>query len=264
MANSDFLKPRSRNWPWMSGGELGSGGGAEFREFCAEGGQGFARGGDVAFEAREFFAAGLDLVQARRRLLAKGDDLIEGGAVFALERFEKRDALLELRELHRVDIERIGVMLERARDFLEFDHGVGMGLREGRRRRDRAFSSSRKWRWTSARPERSESSASERRWMMRDESSMRRRLFEATRVAGERGLPPRRAGGRRLRFRRPGGAGDRVSRSSEASLAESSAWLGHEAVERARIAPRKQRGHAAAPAKASSRSSCFSFESSDW
>ncbi len=113
------------------GGQFGSGGGAEFGKYCAEGGQCVACGGDGVIEAGEFLAARLDPVEAGGGMLAESDDGVEGGAVFALECLEEGDALLEGGELSGVGFERVGVMADGAGDFLEFDDGVGLGLGEG-------------------------------------------------------------------------------------------------------------------------------------
>ncbi len=127
-----FLEAEVAQLALDAGGQFGCGGGAEFREFCAESGQGFAGGGDGVVKAGDLFAAGFDAVEARGGLFAKGDDFVERGTVFAFEGLEEGDALLEGSDLRGVDFKGAGVMLEGAGDFLEFDDGVGLGLGERR------------------------------------------------------------------------------------------------------------------------------------
>ena len=114
------------------GSEPGSGRGAELRELRTERVEGFAGDGDFALQALEFLAAGLDFAQTVGGLFAEGDDIGDGGTVFALEGFEEGDAFLEFRELLRVDIEGVHVMLEGADGLFQFDDGIRVGLGEGR------------------------------------------------------------------------------------------------------------------------------------
>ena len=70
-------------------------------------------------------------------------------AVFALQGFEQGDALFELRELLRIEVELLRVTIEGARDFRQLDHGGGVGS-ELSVRPGSIFSSSRRSRCVSA------------------------------------------------------------------------------------------------------------------
>ena len=61
-----------------------------------------------------------------RGQLSEGDHLGNGRAVFALQRFEQSDPLLELRKLFRIEIEPFGITIEGSRHFRQFDNRAGM------------------------------------------------------------------------------------------------------------------------------------------
>ncbi len=87
---------------------------------------------DLLFEPEQFVSARLDLPQTLRRLRAEGDDFVHRAAIFPLQGFEERDAIFELRETPRVEIELICVVLERRGHFFEFRHAACMPLGHGR------------------------------------------------------------------------------------------------------------------------------------
>ena len=60
------------------------------------------------------------------RAPAKLDHFGNRTAVFALQCFKKRNTLLERGELFRIEIELLGVIGERPRDFRQLHHGRGM------------------------------------------------------------------------------------------------------------------------------------------
>jgi len=107
--------------------QRGGGSGAGFGKLLAERLDLRAAVGDLLFQARELTAARLDFLQTRARLGAEGQHGLDAPAVLALERFEKRDAGLQGGERRRVEIERIGVMLEGVRELLQLGGPSLMG-----------------------------------------------------------------------------------------------------------------------------------------
>ena len=139
-----------------------------------------ARRFDLLAQTFEFLVASFDLAQSLRSALAERNHFGDRAAVFAFQRFEERNALLEGGELFRIEIELFGVLAERTRNFRKFDDAGGMRLGQHRLATGSIFSSSRSRRWVSASCGRMESSASERRREIAPASSIKRLLLAAS------------------------------------------------------------------------------------
>ena len=116
-------------------GQLRRGGLAFRAELRAGVEQRFARGFDFLFQPRQLLAARLDLAQPLRRGVAKRDDLRDAAAVFALQRFDERHALLHLREPLGIEIHFLRVVLERTREIIQLRGRAQVRLAEPRCRR---------------------------------------------------------------------------------------------------------------------------------
>ena len=77
---------------------------------------------DLVSQSLQFGFATFDLLHPFFRPLPERDDFGERPSVLPLQRFEESDALFQLRELRRIEIELLRITIERARDFSQFDH----------------------------------------------------------------------------------------------------------------------------------------------
>ena len=94
---------------------------------------------DLFRQSLQLRVAPFDFAHSLRRAFAEGNNLGNRAAVFAFQCLEKRDALFELRELFRIEIEFLRITIERARDFRQFDHGGCVRLRNCPPGPDRSF-----------------------------------------------------------------------------------------------------------------------------
>ena len=89
-----------------------------------------AGGFDFLLQADQLGAARLDFVQALACCCAECGHGVERAAIFALERFEKRDALFDTRQLGGIDVEAFGIALQGAGDIFQLPDRLGMRLRD--------------------------------------------------------------------------------------------------------------------------------------
>src|SRR6185369_2069600 len=100
---------------------------------CPKLSQCFARAIHLRTDILDFFSepfqlgiAPFNFLHPFGRALAEGDHIRDRAAIFALQSFEERNALLERGELLRIEIEFFSISGERARNLGKLDHACSM------------------------------------------------------------------------------------------------------------------------------------------